>query len=69
MYEGKGQQTFETSMYEMLKLVTDLMRNNLETTILVQGACLKYLPHSIPDILTVFNATQLRYIIYYILKL
>lgn len=65
MYEGKGQQTFEISMYEMLKLVSNLMCNNSETTLLLQGACLKYLPHSIPDIMTVFSVTQLRYYIYY----
>lgn len=63
LYEGKGQQTFEMSMYEMLKLVSNLMCNNSDTTLLLQGACLKYLPHSIPDIMTVFSGTQLRYTI------
>lgn len=60
LYEGKGQQTFEMSMYEMLKLVSNLMCNNSDTILLLQGACLKYLPHSIPDIMTVFSVTQLR---------
>jgi len=63
LYEGKGQQTFEMSIYEMLKLVSNLMCSNSDTTLFLQGACLKYLPHSIPDIMTVFSATQLRYII------
>lgn len=63
MYEGKGQQTFEMSMYEMLKLISNLMSSNSDTTLFLQGACLKYLPHSIPDIMTVFSTTQLRYII------
>lgn len=63
LYEGKGQQTFEMSMYEMLKLVSKLMMSNSDTTFLLQGACLNYLPHSIPDIMTVFSATQLRYTI------
>lgn len=62
LYEGKGQQTFETSMYEMLKLITNLMCSNLDTTLFLQGACLKYLPYSIPDIMTVFSNIQLRYI-------
>lgn len=61
LYEGKGQQTFEMSMYEMLKLVSNLMCNSSDSTILFQGACLKYVPHSIPDIMTVFSVTQLRY--------
>lgn len=63
LYEGKGQQTFEMSMYEMLKLISNLMCNNSDSTLFLQGACLKYIPYSIPDIMTVFNTTQLRYII------
>lgn len=50
-------------MYEMLKLVSNLMCSYSDTTLFLQGACLKYLPYSIPDIMTVFSATQLRYII------
>lgn len=64
LYEGKGQETFETSMYEMLSLVTNLMCSNADTTLFLQGACLKYLPHSIPDIMTVFSVTKLRYIVF-----
>ncbi|XP_050420571.1 dedicator of cytokinesis protein 1 isoform X2 [Adelges cooleyi] len=59
LYEGKGQQTFEASMYEMLKVISKLMCSNSDSTLLIQGACLKYLPHSIPDIITVFSGTQL----------
>ncbi|XP_050543349.1 dedicator of cytokinesis protein 1 isoform X2 [Daktulosphaira vitifoliae] len=59
LYEGKGQQTFEASMYEMLKLISNLMCINTDSTLLLQGACLKYLPHSIPDIIIVFSCTQL----------
>jgi len=63
LYEGKGQQTFEMSMYEMLKLLSNLMCSNSDATLFLQGACLKYIPYSIPDIMTVFSTTQLRYII------
>ncbi|XP_026809422.1 dedicator of cytokinesis protein 1 isoform X2 [Rhopalosiphum maidis] len=59
LYEGKGQQTFEMSMYEMLKLISNLMCSNSDSTLFLQGACLKYIPHSIPDIMTVFSTTQL----------
>lgn len=63
LYEGKGQQTFEMSMYEMLKLISNLMCSNSDSTLILQGACLKHLPHSIPDIMTVFSATELRLIL------
>ncbi|CAG2068915.1 unnamed protein product, partial [Timema podura] len=36
-----------------------MMCYDTDSTLLVQGACLKYLPSTIPDILTVFNCTQL----------
>jgi len=62
LYEGKGQQTFEISMYEMLKLISNIMCSNSDSTLFLQGACLKYIPHSIPDIMTVFSTTQLRYV-------
>lgn len=38
------------------------MCSNSDSTLFLQGACLKYIPHSIPDIMTVFSTTQLRYV-------
>jgi hypothetical protein len=58
--EGKGQQQFEVSLKQLLQSITGMMCYNTGSTLLVQGACLKYLPFTIPDILTVFSATELR---------
>jgi dedicator of cytokinesis protein 1 len=58
--EGKGQQQFEVSLKQLLQSITGMMCYNTDSTLLVQGACLKYLPSTIPDILTVFSATELR---------
>lgn len=55
-------------MYEMLKLISNLMCSNSDSTLILQGACLKHLPHSIPDIMTVFSATELRLIVNTILN-
>ncbi|XP_069695130.1 dedicator of cytokinesis protein 1 isoform X2 [Periplaneta americana] len=57
--EGKGQQQFELSLKQLLQSITGMMCYNTDSTLLVQGACLKYLPFTIPDILTVFSATEL----------
>ena len=58
--EGKGQQQFELSLKQLLQSMTGMMCYNTDSTVLVQGACLRYLPSTIPDILTVFSATELR---------
>ncbi|GFG33105.1 hypothetical protein Cfor_10663, partial [Coptotermes formosanus] len=57
--EGKGQQQFELSLKQLLQSITGMMCYNTDSTLLAQGACLKYLPSTIPDILTVFSATEL----------
>ncbi|KAK3913017.1 Dedicator of cytokinesis protein 1 [Frankliniella fusca] len=59
MNEMKGQEQFEVSLQQFLRSVVAMMSHNTDHTLLAQGACLKYLPSSIPDILTVFNARQL----------
>ncbi len=62
MNEMKGQQQFEVSLQQFLRSVVAMMSHNTDHTLVAQGACLKYLPSSIPDILTVFNARQLRWV-------
>ncbi|PSN51994.1 Dedicator of cytokinesis protein 1 [Blattella germanica] len=57
--EGKGQQQFELLLKQLLQSITGMMCYKTDSTLLVQGACLKYLPSTIPDILTVFNPTEL----------
>lgn len=60
MNEMKGQEQFEVSLQQFLRSLSAMMSHNTDHTLLAQGACLKYLPLSIPDILSVFNAKQLR---------
>lgn len=60
--EGKGTQQFELSLEQLLKSITGMMLYKADTVLLVQGACLKYFPATIPDILHVFDKEQLRYI-------
>nr|CAD7394077.1 unnamed protein product [Timema cristinae] len=57
--EGKGQEQFEVQLKQLIQSITGMMCYDTDSTLLVQGACLKYLPSTIPDILTVFNCTQL----------
>ncbi|XP_034240436.1 dedicator of cytokinesis protein 1 isoform X3 [Thrips palmi] len=59
MNEMKGQQQFEVSLQQFLRSLSAMMSHNTDHTLLAQGACLKYLPLCIPDILSVFNAKQL----------
>nr|CAD7428799.1 unnamed protein product [Timema monikensis] len=57
--EGKGQEQFEVQLKQLIQSITGMMCYDTDSTLLVQGACLKYLPSTIPDILSVFNCTQL----------
>ncbi|KAL1137917.1 hypothetical protein AAG570_009612 [Ranatra chinensis] len=59
LYEGKVNDEFIFLFEEMLQSIVTLMHNNTDNTLLVQAACLKYLPSTIPDILQVFSATKL----------
>lgn len=61
--EGKGTQQFELSLEQLLKSITGMMLYKADTVLLVQGACLKYFPATIPDILHVFDKEQLSHII------
>ncbi|XP_075232677.1 dedicator of cytokinesis protein myoblast city [Lycorma delicatula] len=59
LYDGKGQQQFELSLRQLLQSIAAMMCYNTDSTLVVQGACLKYLPSTIPDVLTVFDSVQL----------
>ncbi|XP_071445315.1 dedicator of cytokinesis protein 1 isoform X2 [Hetaerina americana] len=63
LYEGKHQEEFETSLKSLLQSITGMMCYNTDFTLLVQGACLKYLPSTIPDILKVFDSKELSLIL------
>ncbi|XP_039295839.1 dedicator of cytokinesis protein 1 [Nilaparvata lugens] len=59
LYEGKGQQQFELQLQQLLQSIAAMMCYDTDSTLVIQGACLKYLPSTIPDIITVFNPIQL----------
>jgi dedicator of cytokinesis protein 1 len=60
---GKGKAQFEESLKELLQSFTSMMSSTSELTLLVQGACLKYFPFALTDILCVFNEKELSYIL------
>ncbi|XP_046384567.1 dedicator of cytokinesis protein 1 isoform X4 [Ischnura elegans] len=62
LYEGKHQEEFEASLKSLLQSITGMMCYKTDSTLLVQGACLKYLPTTIPDILKVFDSKELSLI-------
>lgn len=59
---GKGQQQFEISLKQLLDSLVEIMRLNTDSVLLVQAACLKFLPSTIPDVLTAFSASDLRFV-------
>ncbi|XP_067134875.1 dedicator of cytokinesis protein 1-like [Centruroides vittatus] len=61
--EGKGKQQFELSLKQLLQSITGMMLYRTDSTLVVQGACLKYFPFAIPDILSVFDSKELSYIL------
>lgn len=60
---GKGKTQFEESLKSLLQSITFMMTSCSDTILLVQGACLKYFPFAITDILSVFNEKELSYIL------
>lgn len=61
LYDRRGQGTFEESLTQLLEALAAMMRHKTDNTLLVQAACLKYLPSTIPDILKVFDPVKLRF--------
>ncbi|XP_065221520.1 dedicator of cytokinesis protein 2 isoform X3 [Planococcus citri] len=59
LYEGKELEKFEESMTSLLRSFADMMCHKTDASLLIQAACLKYLPPTIPDILTVFSPIKL----------
>lgn len=61
LYDGKGQDEFEDLMTELLDAFANMMRHKTDPTLIIQGACLKYLPSTIPDLMMAFkNPVKLR---------
>ncbi|XP_035735068.1 dedicator of cytokinesis protein 1-like isoform X3 [Vespa mandarinia] len=57
------EEEFSQTLTELLHSIVELMRHNTDATLLVQGACLKYLPTTIPHLLRVYSGTQLSIIL------
>lgn len=53
---------FEDNLRDLLRDITDMMSSTSDAILREQGACLKYLPSTIPDILMVFDGRELRYL-------
>lgn len=57
---------FVERLRDLLQDITCMMELKSDGILREQGACLKYLPSTIPDIVMVFNAKELRYICYHL---
>ncbi|XP_056641342.1 dedicator of cytokinesis protein 1 isoform X3 [Diorhabda sublineata] len=55
---------FDESMRDLLQNIVYMMSSSIESLIREQGACLKYLPSSIPDMLLVFDSKELSTILF-----
>lgn len=51
---------FDDSLRQLLRNIITMMSSNRDELLREQGACLKYLPSTIPDILLVFDNKELR---------
>lgn len=58
--EHDSEDDFDESMRDLLQNIIYMMSSSNESLIREQGACLKYLPSSIPDMLLVFGHKELR---------
>ncbi|XP_072385409.1 dedicator of cytokinesis protein 2 isoform X1 [Diabrotica undecimpunctata] len=62
--EYDSEDDFEESMRDLLQNIIFMMSSSIEALIREQGACLKYLPSSIPDMLLIFDPKELSTILY-----
>ncbi|XP_058798317.1 dedicator of cytokinesis protein 1 isoform X2 [Phymastichus coffea] len=59
----QDEEEFSQTLTELLRSIVDLMKYETDGTLLVQGACLKYLPSTIPHLLKVYSGKQLSMIL------
>jgi dedicator of cytokinesis protein 1 len=62
------EEDFEDSLRDLLQDITFMMSYTSDCILREQGACLKYLPSTIPDILLVFDPKELSVILCNIIK-
>ncbi|CAL7938045.1 unnamed protein product [Xylocopa violacea] len=60
---NQDEEEFSQTLTELLRSIVELMRHETDSTLLVQGACLKYLPTTIPHLLRVYSGKQLSTIL------
>lgn len=60
MYHTDINDDFDNILKELLDGIVQLMCEQSDGILREQGACLKYLPSTIPDILEVYDARRLR---------
>ncbi|KAG7190735.1 hypothetical protein KM043_006809 [Ampulex compressa] len=60
---NQDEEEFSQTLTELLKSIVELMGHETDGTLLVQGACLKYLPTTIPHLLRVYSGKQLSTIL------
>lgn len=60
---NQDEEEFSQTLTDLLRSIVNLMSHETDGTLLVQGACLKYLPTTIPHLLRVYNGKQLSTIL------
>ncbi|XP_066581822.1 dedicator of cytokinesis protein 1 isoform X2 [Prorops nasuta] len=60
---NQDEEEFSQTLTDLLKSIVELMSHETDGTLLVQGACLKYLPTTIPHLLRVYSGKQLSTIL------
>lgn len=69
LYDGKGQQPFEEQLRSLLRSIVELTSKEVQHLLLIQGACLRYLPSAVQDLIKVFDARELRYMLIVLINL
>lgn len=60
LHGDEGDQDFDGLLTTLLSGMAELMKSSDGPVLLAQGACLKYIPCAIPDLLFVFDDQNLR---------
>ncbi|XP_020283330.1 dedicator of cytokinesis protein 1 isoform X3 [Pseudomyrmex gracilis] len=60
---NQDEEEFSQTLTDLLQSIVNLMSHETDGTLLVQGACLKYLPTTIPHLLRVYSGKQLSTIL------
>lgn len=61
LYQDRGKEQFHIMLRNVYKAINSLMADTSQKLVHVQGACLKYLPMTIPDVITVLDPIEFRY--------